>query len=286
MVAPFHLGSLTLASPVIMAAGLCGYAVPAPVGPAPMPSQDYSTVPPIAEGLIGAAITASISWRTRRGAPPRFHETPAGVRLVPGTARSGAADVLRRYARAWERSAAPIIASIVGDDAAQYASIAIELEGTRGLAALELNLAATLRESDTDARGPLDSPPVLAALIRGVTHQCSLPVIVKLPLSVAGHAGLLRAGAAGGAVAITIGGGVPTSGGWLVGPATFPLVLDAVAQAARTSPLPLLASGGIVAAAGGERMLRAGATAVQIGSALLANPLAAAQIASKLAAAD
>ena len=101
-------------------------------------------------------------------------------------------------------------------------------------------------------------------------------------------AALLAALASAGAVAATLGGGLPASGpdggeGYLVGPATFPVVLALVQQLADAAPLPILAGGGVASAAEARAYLRAGAAAVQVGSAHLANPYAAWNVAAALA---
>jgi dihydroorotate dehydrogenase (NAD+) catalytic subunit len=57
------------------------------------------------------------------------------------------------------------------------------------------------------------------------------------------------------------------------------LALRFVATAANAVAIPIIGGGGIADAAGMRRMLAAGAQAVQIGSALLADPTLAARIA-------
>ena len=71
-------------------------------------------------------------------------------------------------------------------------------------------------------------------------------------------------------------------GGRLVGPATFPVVLALIARLARAAPLPLIACGGVNGANAARAYLAAGAAAVQVGSAHLAQPDAAEVICAAL----
>jgi dihydroorotate dehydrogenase (NAD+) catalytic subunit len=67
-----------------------------------------------------------------------------------------------------------------------------------------------------------------------------------------------------------------------VGPATFPVVLALIARLAGQSPLPLIACGGVARVEAARAYLAAGAAAVQVGSAHLAQPDAAEVICAAL----
>ena len=77
------------------------------------------------------------------------------------------------------------------------------------------------------------------------------------------------------------GGDLPFHGR-LVGPATFPVVLALIARLAVDAPLPLIACGGVTGAEAARAYLAAGAAAVQVGSAHLAQPDAAETICAAL----
>ena len=269
-----RVGALRLAGAVIAAAGTGGI----PAGSAPRP----------AEAPLGAVVTASLSYRSRAGRPPRLVETAAGAVYVPGAAQTGVRQALRRQARGWADSPFPVVVSLVGDSAGSLAAAATELEGVRGVAAIEVNLAAFEEASGA----PFGHDPAVAAQsVRAVRRACALPVWAKLAVDLSDAPGTLAALAAAGAAASTIGGGVPAAGpagnagypGYLVGPATFPIVLALVQRLAAEAPLPIVACGGVVSAVEARAYLRAGAVAVQVGSAHLANPGAAQDVASALA---
>ena len=255
-----RLGPLRLASPVIGAAGTFGLAA------------DTGRVS--GQATLGAVVTSSVGLRDRPGRQVRVAETTAGALLIPGTERAGIRRALRRYARAWAESLCPVVVSVDGDSPEELAAAAAELEGVAGVAAIEL---------------PIVHPELVGESIRGVRRACALPVWPKLPPDAPELFDALDAAAVAGAAAATIGGGLRAAtpdgrAGYLVGPATFPVVLEVVRRTAAHSGLPLIANGGVATAEQALAYLRAGAAAVQVGSAQLANPHAAAQIASAIAA--
>jgi len=70
--------------------------------------------------------------------------------------------------------------------------------------------------------------------------------------------------------------------GWLSGPALRPLALALVADLAAAVSVPVIGCGGIASVEDARQFLEAGALAVQIGAALLADPGAAARIGAEL----
>lgn len=256
------LGPLRLPAPVMAAAGAGGF------GPPPAGAADQ--LPP-----LGAVVTPGLAHRTRRGRAPRLVETVAGAVYHPGTAQLGVAEAVRRYARAWATSPSPVIVNLQATVGAEFPAAAAELEGVPGVAALELNLASV-----EDATGlPFAHQPALVRqLIGAVRRSCAHPILAKLPTDTPALTASLDACAAAGAVAVTLGAGLSLAEGYLVGPATFPIVLALVAGIAGEAPLPIIAAGGVGSAAHARRYLEAGAAAVQVGSACLADPLAAYRI--------
>lgn len=284
MSAPVALGALRLPGAVLAAAGALGPgAVAVSWGPDPeAPAGAPDAVPAV------PAVTAGLTWRSHRGRPPRLIETPAGAVYVPGTAGPGVDHALRRYGRLWATRAARVIVSVRGATSAEYGLVAAELEGAPGVAALELDATVP----DETAGAPIGHDPLaVRRVLAEVRRACDLPVLVKLPATLPDPDASLRAAAAGGAVAVTLAGGLPAvaapdgaepAPGWLVGPATFPAVLHLVTRLARGAPLPLVACGGVAGVDQVRAYLRAGAAAVQVGSAHLADPRAASAIAAAL----
>lgn len=272
--APANPYTLTIASPLIAAAGALGYGV------------EYARHLGLAgagHGL-GALITRSTSPRPRRARPlPQLAETPAGLLYRGAEQNPGLRALRERYAPAWARWSLPIIVSVAGADAAEVAEAAASLEGIEAVRGLELPLALH----------GVSEPEPAARLIAAVRAATFLPLIVKLPGEAADLAALARAAVAAGADAIAAIDGLPASlpaadgpalEGRLSGPAIFPLALRAVARLRGAVDVPIIGVGGVSDAAGARAMLAAGASAVALGAALLADPRAATRIAAELAA--
>ena len=112
-----------------------------------------------------------------------------------------------------------------------------------------------------------------------------LPIVVKLTPG-PDIAKVARAVADAGADALTVGGGVPaaafdgraghsrlgSSAAMLSGPAILPIALRAVAEASAKARVPVIGCGGVTTLADVLDMLAAGASAVQVGTAALADP--------------
>jgi dihydroorotate dehydrogenase (NAD+) catalytic subunit len=141
------------------------------------------------------------------------------------------------------------------------------------------------------AHGAL-TPEAAGRLVALVRRASVLPLIVKLP----GHApdllALARAAVESGADALALIDGLPAAApgadgklayGLLCGPAIRPLALALVATVCAAVEVPVIGMGGVGSAADARAMLAAGATAVGLGTALLADLRAAARIAADLA---
>jgi dihydroorotate dehydrogenase (NAD+) catalytic subunit len=264
--APNNPYGLTLTSPVLTAAGCFGYGV------------EYTRLVDIER--IGAVVTRSTTAYQRRVArPPRLIETPAGLLAVGPWPNPGLDRVIERYARAWAAWRTPVLLSVEGASPSEYADIAAALEGVEGIAGLELNLA--------------EHTGRIAAIVRATRAATQLPLLAKLPALDAGLADLGSAAAEAGADALVVTAAPiglaasPRSGeerlaGWLCGPAQRPLALRRVAEVARAIGVPVIGGGGIATADDARQFLAAGAAAVQIGAALLADPGAAVRIADAL----
>lgn len=231
----------------------------------------------LTDAHLGAVVTPSYLYRGRSGARSSVQETAGGVLFQPSAATSGIGTALRRQAHAWATATTKVVVSLLIDERGGFVEAAAQLEGVRGPAAIELNLAWGAADGLV-----AEDPPLVRQTLRRVGQVCRLPVLVKLPYDLADPEAALEACAAAGAVGVVVGAGVPTGDGMLLGPSTFPLVLELVRRLARDAPLPVIACGGVATAEHARAYLAAGAAAVQVGSAHLANPRAAADIAREL----
>jgi dihydroorotate dehydrogenase (NAD+) catalytic subunit len=263
--APNNPYGLSLATPVMTAAGCFGYGV------------EYARMVDIER--IGAIVTRSTTPLRRRVArPPRLIETPAGVLAAGPWPNPGLDRAIERYTPIWATWRVPVLLSVEVAEPADYAAMAAALEGVEGVAGLELQLAGHAER--------------VAAIVAAARAATQLPLLAKLPPLDERLPELARAAVQAGADALIVAAAPralaidPHSGervsGWLCGPAQRPLALRLVAEVAAVVDVPVIGGGGIATADDARQMLAVGAAAVQVGAALLADAGAAVRIADEL----
>jgi len=264
--------SLVLPNPVMVASGTFGY------------GTEYRAFD---VQRLGAIVTKTTTLSPRRGNPPqRIAETPAGMLNSIGLQNVGISALVRDLAPVYARWRVPVVASIMGFTAGEYAEVARRLEGVEGFAGVELNLSCPNTE-----RGGIEfgqDPDAAADVVRRVTRETTLPVIAKLSPNVTDPTTIARAVVAAGADALCCGNtlvgmamdserGRPVIGATvagLSGPALKPVALRVVYQVAGAVDVPVIGCGGISTAQDAIEFIQAGASAVQVGTATFANPLA------------
>ena len=271
--APRSKRNLLLPNPVMVASGTFGY------------GTEYAKVFDIQR--LGAIVTKTTTLAVRRGnLPQRIEETPAGMLNSIGLQNIGVAALRRDLAPVYATWKVPVVASIMGFTAGEYAEVAARLEGADGFAGLELNLSCPNTE-----RGGIEfgqDPASAAEVVRGVQRVTTLPIIAKLTPNVADPRLVARAVVDAGADALCVGNTLqamaidierrrPVIGATfagLSGPALKPVALRQVYQIAADLDVPIIGCGGISTATDALEFIMAGATAVQVGTATFANPLA------------
>jgi dihydroorotate dehydrogenase (NAD+) catalytic subunit len=269
---------LRLRNPILVAAGCAGY------GPEVAAAVDL--------GALGAIVTRTTTLRPRDGSPaPRLVERAGAVVWATGLPNPGIDAVLERYAPAWPTLPTAVVVSIGGEAAGEVGELVRRLEDVSGVAALELDLAH-LRP------GPPDPAP-MAALVAAARRATERPLVVKLPYvedprrlgravvdagadALAGPGGLRGRvlGAAGGRLARPPALGVGR--GFLAGPVLLPLSLDFVAELAAGVRIPVVGLGGVRSVDDVLDYLAAGASAVGVGTAALADPALPGRLAEAL----
>jgi len=130
-------------------------------------------------------------------------------------------------------------------------------------------------------------PKVVAEVTQAVKNRVHIPVFVKLSPNVTDITEVARAAEGAGADAVTaintvlgtavdVDSGLPILGGvlgGLSGPAIHPVALRAVYQIRQAVRIPVIGVGGIEDWKGAVQMMMAGASAVQIGSAITSKGL-------------
>ncbi|WP_109508889.1 tRNA-dihydrouridine synthase [Nocardioides speluncae] len=270
-----RIGETELAGPVLVAAG-CGGS-----GPELAPFADLST--------LGGFVTRSITLDPRPGGPtPRLVESPAGLIAATGLPNPGADQFLATELPWLLQRRVRVFASIAGTTFAEYAQLARRLTESPGLTGIEVNLSApdAAALGLVDTQDPFQAAGLVAACRRELPR--GLLLLVKLRPDPGHVVEAARTAADAGADAVVLGNAVPAAmpdgrPAGLGGPAIGPIALRCVADVHAALPdLPLIGCGGISTPDDARAFLAAGATAVQVGTALLHDPTTAARIAANL----
>ena len=276
-------GGLVLPTPVVVASGCAGT------------GRELSGLVDLRR--VGGLVSRSITLEPRKGSPPpRIAETPSGTVWTTGLQNPGIHVFLDTELPRLARGGAPVIVSIAGGSLEEYARLVGALQTRSEVAAVELHLSGPDEELRRDVLG--EHVDRTGEIVGAVARMSLVPVFAKLPMSASELPELAQAAVRAGAHGLTIGGppaalGVrsatlrPALGavtGWMSGPALKPLTLRAVFEAARAVPdAPIMAVGGVRSAEDAVELLLAGASAVQVGTAVLVDPASPVQIARGVA---
>jgi dihydroorotate dehydrogenase (NAD+) catalytic subunit len=274
---------LVLANPILVASGTFGY------------GTEYADVVDVQR--LGAICCKGTTLRPRIGNPtPRVTETPGGMLNSIGLQNPGVDAVIEKYAGTWSGWRVPVIVNVAGESVADYVEVARRLEGVPGVAGIELNISCP-----NVGRGGLQFAIDAAAageVTAAVRRVTDLPLLVKLSPNVADVRPIARAIADAGADALTAintlsGIAVAASRqrallgniyGGLSGPAIKPVALRIVYEVSQVVDIPVVAIGGVTELADVLDYLAVGAAAVQVGTAIFADPTLPARLVDELAA--
>lgn len=281
--APTRHGSLHLRHPVIVAAGGAGYGA--------------ELLEAVGEEVPAAVVTRSLTRESRRGAaPPRMAPQTDGLVSAIGTPNPGLDGVLRRYGPRWGAFDVPVIVSLCAENVEDIAALARTLDMHPDAAGLELNLACPDRGRGGQPIGlDVEATELATVAARAATD---LPLIVKLTPVAPDIRTLARAAAAAGADAISTTGALPALAldgdrhgsalgsvyGTLSGPAIKPLGLRLVYEVAQVVRVPVIGAGGVHSLDDVLDYLAAGASAVGLATAALADPSLPARLGRELEA--
>ena len=279
--APERAGGLRLANPVIIASGTFGY-----------DGYGRGIAPDTPLGSLGAVLPKTFTRHARSGNPePRW---------FPGSFREGLAEgettllnsigltnpgieaAMTDLAPGWADLDANIIISVAGESPEQWEEMAAMTRGVEGFSAIELNLSCP---NVDDGAMFSHHPRLTEAAVAGVRRQTDLPICAKLSPNVPDITEIAHAAVDAGADALTISNTVPamhidvatgravlgTGYGGLSGPALRPIAIALVHRAAQAVEVPIIGVGGVMTGRDAAEFLMAGATAIQVGSANLAD---------------
>ncbi len=265
------IGSLELRNPILVASGIIGF------------GKEYERLVDLEK--IGGIVTKTVTLRPRAGnPPPRVVETFAGMLNSIGIENPGLAGYLALKVPILRELPCARIVSVEGENVEEFQELVRGVDGSGVADAIEVNISCPnvgphgMRYS-TDAGMARE---VMAA-IRPLTR---LPLIAKLTPNVTHIAEIAEACESCGADAISVvntfvGMAVdsrnrkPILGtvlGGLSGPAIKPLALAKAWEVAQAVDIPLVGMGGIASPADALEFLLVGCTAVEIGTAMFADP--------------
>ncbi len=271
--APNNRHGLLLSNPVIAASGTFGY------------GTEHAQVIDIQR--LGAIICKGTTLNSRPGNPqPRLAETACGLLNSIGLDNIGVKAVIEDKAPIWAQWHVPVLVNIAGESIEEYAELARLLEGVAGISGIEVNISCPNVRAGGMEFGV--SAEAAAAVTAAVRRGNSLPIIVKLSPNVTDIVEIARAVVNAGAdalslintpkgMAIDISKRRPILGGisgGLSGPAIKPIAIYKVYQVAQEVAVPIIGCGGIASADDALEFIMAGASAVQMGTAILVNPRA------------
>ena len=262
-----RLAGLELKNPTILASGILGYSA--------------ESLNRIAKGGAGAVVTKSIGIEPRVGyANPTVVQAEAGLINAMGLPNPGI-DV---YAEEIKFSKIvlriPLIVSVFGYSADEYAVVAKKAVDA-GADAVELNVSCPHVKQTGAEIG--QSPKLLSEVVQKVKAAVNKPLIVKLSPNVADITVTARAAVEAGADALTVVNTLKAMAidsetmrpilsnikGGLSGPAVKPVALRCVYDIREELPgVPLIGCGGVTDWRDAIEFFLAGASAVQVGTAI------------------
>jgi dihydroorotate dehydrogenase (NAD+) catalytic subunit len=235
---------------------------------------------------LGAIVVKSVTREPRSGLPtPRMVETPSGMINAIGLQNPGIDGWLERDLPWLQERGARVIASIAGNTVGDFATVAARLRDHDAIVAVEVNLSCP----NVEERGLVfacsasDSREVVAA----VRAETTVPLLAKLTSDVTDIVAIAQAVVEAGADGLTLintllGMAIdPDTGrpevwntyGGLSGPAIRPVAVRNVHQVHQALPeVPILGCGGARTVGDVVQFLRAGASAVAVGTATFVDP--------------
>ena len=267
-----EIAGLKLRNPTMLAAGILGLS--------------GASLREVIEKGAGAVVTKSVGLKPRQGYPnPVVVQVSCGLLNAMGLPNAGVQDFVEEIREVKQfRGDVPIIVSVYGFSAEEFAKVA-RVAQKAGSDALELNVSCPHVKKTGSEIG--QSSSLVAEVVEKVKAVVKKPVILKLTPNVADVAEVAKAGVKAGADAITAINTVramkidvetaqPVLGnkiGGLSGPAIKPVAVRCVYEIYETVDVPIIGCGGITTWQDAVEFMLAGASAVQIGTAIASKGL-------------
>ena len=267
------IAGVALKNPVMTASGTFGS------------GKEYSEFFDLAR--LGAVVTKGVSNVPWPGNPvPRVAETPGGMLNAIGLQNPGIDVFLAEDLPFLAGQDTKVIVNVCGRTISDYLEVVTRL-ADQPVDLLEINVSCPNVKEGGIAFG--QDPASLKRITEEVKRVAAQPIILKLSPNVGDIALMARTAEEAGADAISLINtllgmkidiykrrfALANRTGGLSGPAIRPVAVRMVYQAAHAVRIPVIGMGGITCAEDALEFLMAGATAVSVGTASFADPLAA-----------
>jgi len=259
------LAGLKLANPTMLASGILGLSA--------------ETLGNIVGGGAAAIVTKSVGLKPRKGyANPTVIQASCGLINAVGLPNPGISHFVKEIREA-KSFRVPLIVSVYGFSADGYADVSKKAVDA-GADAVELNVSCPhVKETGSEIG---QNPEILAKVVREVKKRVGKPVFVKLSPNVTDIVDVAEVAAEAGADALTAINTVKAMAidtetampilsnkvGGLSGPAIKPIAVRCVYEIYGRVNVPIIGCGGITSWRDAVEFLLAGASAVQIGTAV------------------
>ena len=260
------MAGLELRNPTVLASGILGYTA--------------DSLLSIVENGAGAVVTKSVGVEPRMGyANPTVVQAQYGLINAMGLPNPGIDDYVGEIVYAKTILKVPLIVSVFGYSAEDYAQVA-EKALKAGADAVELNVSCPHVKQTGSEIG--QNAKLLAEVVWKVKASVGKPVIVKLSPNVTDIVEMGKVAVKAGADALTAVNTVKALAidaetarpvlsnirGGLSGPAIKPVALRCVYDLYESVKVPIIGCGGIITWRDAVEFFLAGATLVQVGSAV------------------
>lgn len=267
-----EIAGLKLPNPTMLAAGILGLS--------------GASLREAVENGAGAVITKSVSLKPRAGyGNPAVVQVNCGLLNAIGLANPGVQDFAEELKELKKDGlGVPVIASVFGFSSEEFAKAA-RILARAGADAVELNVSCPHVEKTGSEIG--QSPNLVAEVVKQVKSAVDKPVIVKLTPNVTDIVEVAKAGVKAGADAVSAVNTVRAMAidvetaqpilankvGGLSGSAIKPIAVRCVYEIYDAVEVPVIGCGGITSWRDAVEFMLAGASAVQIGTAIASEGL-------------
>ncbi len=265
------IGNLEFKNPVMAASGTCGFA------------EELADFYDVSE--LGAIFLKGTTLKNRAGNDyPRMAETPSGMLNAVGLQNKGADYFIETIYPRIKDIDTHLIVNVNGSTIDEYIELTEKINELGKIPAIELNISCPNVKEGGMAFGI--SCPSAEAVVREVRKVYDKTLIVKLSPNVTDIAEIARAVEGQGADSVSLVNTflgmaidsekrtplLSTITGGLSGPAIKPIALRMVWQVARAVKIPVIGIGGIMNTHDAIEFMLAGATAIQVGTAIFKDP--------------